>query len=53
MNATHKALGAMVCLTILETVALIKEVDGALFVPIAMAIAALGGFAIGKIKTEE
>lgn len=44
---TIKALAAMLCLTTLETVALIKGIDGALFMPVVATIAGLGGYVIG------
>lgn len=43
-----KACVAMGCLTALEAVALIKNVDGALFAVIIAAIAGIGGFTIGR-----
>ena len=48
-----KAIVAISCLTALEITALIKEIDGACFTPVAMAIAVLGGYVIAKKYTKE
>lgn len=48
MKKTIKACAAMACLTALEITALLKDVDGALFVPIVAAIAALGGYTVAR-----
>ena len=46
-----KSVVAISCLTALEMTALIKDIDGACFVPVAMAIAGLGGYIISKKYT--
>ena len=46
-----KAIVAISCLTALEITALIKGIDGSCLVPVAMAIAALGGYIVSKKYT--
>ena len=42
------ALTAIVCLTILETVALMNDIDGAMFMAIVVIIAGIAGFEVKK-----
>ena len=47
-NKTFLAATAIIALTVLESVALATGTDGALFLPVAGAIAGLGGYMLGK-----
>ena len=42
------AITAIVCLTILETVALMNDIDGAMFMAIVVIIAGIAGFEVKK-----
>lgn len=48
MKKTIKACFAIGCLTVIESIALLKGVDGALFAVVIAAIAGLGGYTIGR-----
>ena len=41
---------AMLCITILEAAALVRGLDGAIFAPVIVVIAGLGGFYMGQEK---
>jgi len=49
----NKAIIAVIAITILESIALIKDIDGALFGIAIAAISGLGGFAIGKAPSKK
>ena len=48
-----KVITAIIALLILETIALLKGLDGALFFFAVSLIAGLGGFALGKRSRKE
>lgn len=52
-DATLLGCTAILGLTILETVAMLTGHDGALFLPVAAAIAGIGGFTIGDMRAKE
>lgn len=51
-DATVLSLAAIVCLCLMETVAMVTGNDGALFLPVVAAISGIGGFTIGTTKTK-
>lgn len=49
--AAWAAITAIVCLSILEAVALLNHVDGSTFGITIAAIAGLGGYTVGKVNS--
>jgi len=45
----NKAIVAIICITILASIAILKGIDGVLLAGACTLIAGLGGFAVGKI----
>lgn len=48
MKKIHLALVAMVCITSLELVALLKGIDGQILATVIATLAGLGGFMLGQ-----
>ena len=44
----QKSILSIACITLLASIALLKDVDGVLFAAAIAAIAGLGGFIVGK-----
>lgn len=45
-----KTIVAMLCITLLAAIALLKNIDGLLLAGVVTAVAGLGGFAAGKFR---
>lgn len=57
MKKSHRhwivTLTAILCITLLEAIALVKGVDGTILAAVIAAIAGLGGFSLGQIKKQQ
>jgi hypothetical protein len=49
---TAKTLVAMACITFLEGIALIKEVDGYLFMPVIAILSGLAGYSLKTVRNK-